>query len=164
MLDKTPIKIFLLFILPIFLFIVWSYLIYPLSPHCSLGRGTLGCTPMCEATAYFDDGRASDYKIVPCFYEDPKNFQTFLYQNQTIYYLLFGTTIGFVAFKLGIKSFLKKILYIVFAPFALIIESKEMSTLSRILVIVSSFFLLIEWGMGYLVVIQTITGTSLLNL
>jgi len=160
---KTPIKIGILFVLPVLMFIVWSFFIYPLQPHCSLGKGLFGCTPMCEPTSYFGDGRPSDYKTVPCFHNNPSGFQEIIYKYVLIYYFLISLTSLVVAFKVGLKRFFRRILRIIFAPFVLMWESRKKSIMSRIFIIATSFFLIIEWGFGYMVVIQTLTGAKLLN-
>ena len=162
-LNKTPVKIFVLFCLPVFMFIVWSFVSYPLQPHCSLGNGLLGCTPYCEPTTYMENGKPATYKSLPCFHNEPSNFQSTTYKYSLIYYFLIFLLTTIIAIKVGIKTFLKKFFRIIFAPFILIREAKNKRVISRILIILSTFFLILEWGYGYFVVIQTLTGINLLN-
>lgn len=163
-LRKTPVKIGILFILPVLMLTVWSFFIYPLKPHCSLGKSLFGCTPMCEPISYFGDGRPSGYKAIPCFHNKPSDFQEITYKYALIYYFLISLASLVVAFKVGFKRFLRRILRIIFAPLVLMWESQKKRVVSRIFIIIASFFLVIEWGFGYLVVIQTLTGLKLLNI
>lgn len=162
-LRNIPIKIFGLFCLPVFMYIVWSFVSYPLQPHCSLGNGLLGCTPYCEPTTYMENGKPASYKSIPCFHNEPSNFQSITYRYSLIYYFVILLLTTIIAIKVGIKIFYIKLFRIIFAPFILIRESKNEGVIARVLIILSTFFLVLEWGYGYFVVIQTFTGIKLLD-
>jgi len=161
--KKTPIKIGIIFILPVLIFTVWNLFVYPLQPHCSLGNGLFGCIPNCEPVSYFNNGKPSDYKVIPCFHDSPSTYQQNIYKNMWVYYSLIGLITLFIAIKIGLKKFFVKILRIILAPFVLIFESKNKKFFPRILIIIASFFLIIEWSFVYLYIIQTLTGIKLIN-
>ncbi len=145
--------------LPLLVFVAFSYFFYPLAPHCSLGNGLLGCTPICKPTSYFPDGKPADYEVTPCFHEGPATLQRLLFQFSIPFYVVSFIFLLFIIFKVGFKTFLRKIVYITFAPIFLIRENrKNKNVISRILVILISFLLVIEWGIGYWVAVKSLLG------
>lgn len=144
---------------PILGFAVFSFLTYPLKPHCSLGHGLLGCTPLCEPTSYFEDGRPAGYKTVPCYHEDPSNFQKILFNHWLLIPLFLFILFSLWIYKKGVKNVIKRLSYIAFAPIYIFKENRQNKNIvSRLLVIFILFFLFIEWALGYYV-----AGTILLG-
>jgi len=148
---------------PILGFIVFSYLIYPLRPHCSLGNGLLGCTPICEPTAYFEDGRPAGYKTVPCFHNEPNNYEIFIYHHKELFYLALLFLFGALCYSKGFKNIFRILLHISAAPIFIFRENKgSKNSLSKVLVFILLIPLLIEWIVGYYVVLATVSGKTLL--
>ncbi|MEM3394326.1 MAG: CAP domain-containing protein, partial [Candidatus Methanomethylicia archaeon] len=125
---------------------------YPFKPHCSLGNGIWGCTPMCEPTSYFPDGKPAGYKTVPCYHEEASEFQKFLFRNWfSIPFFLF-IFFSFWIYKEGLKKLIKRLMYIAFAPFYIFKENRENKNFfARLVVIFMLFFMFIEWALGYYV-------------
>lgn len=157
-------KAFLLLFLPIISFIPFSYLTYPLKPHCSLGNGILGCTPMCEPTSYFEDGRPAGYKVIPCYHEDPNEFQKTLFNNWFLMPLVLFIILTLWVYKEGGKKVIKILKYIALAPVYIFKENrKNKNFFSRLVVILISFFLFAEWVLGYYVAGTTLLGKEPFN-
>jgi len=157
-------KTFLLLFLPLIGFIIFSYLTYPLKPHCSLGNGVLGCTPMCEPTSYFSDGRPAEYKVIPCYHAEPVEFQKTLFKYWFLIPFILFISLTLWIYKEGLKQFLKRLAYIAFAPVYIFKENRQnKSFLSRLAVIFMLFFLFIEWALGYYVAGITILGKESFN-
>ncbi len=147
--------------LPIIGFIIFSFVSYPLKPHCSLGNGLLGCTPICEATSYFENGQPASYKVTPCFHEGPSDFQKLLFRRGLLFFPLIFVLISLWIYKDGFKKVIKKLSYVAFAPLYLFIENKKNKNLiSKIAVILIIFFLAIEWIFGYYVVLKTFINNN----
>jgi len=152
-------KSFLLLFLPIIVAIPFFYLTYPLRPHCSLGRGLLGCTPICEPTSYFEDGRPAGYKVIPCYHEEPSEFQKNLFNNWFLMPLVLFIILALWVYKEGGKKVIKRLKYIAFAPVYIFKENKQnKNLLFRLAVILISFFLFVEWALGYYVAATTTVG------
>jgi len=147
--------------LPIVGFFLFSYLIYPLQPHCSLGSNLLGCTPMCEAKSYFEDGSPASYVVTPCFHEGPSAIQSFSYNKPIPYYLLFLLPLALIFFLMGAEKFYNFILRVLFYPYFLFKDNrKNKKFLSRLIIILLLLPLTIEWVIGYVVLITTILGIN----
>jgi len=117
---------------------------------------------MCEPTSYFPDGKPAGYKETPCFHEEPNSLQRLLFQYAVLFYVAFLIFLSIAVFEIGLRRFLKKIVYIAFAPIFLIRENrKNENIISRVLVILISFLLIIEWGIGYLVVVKSLLGVNI---
>jgi len=148
-------------LLPLMAFVLFSFLTYPIKPHCSLGNGISGCTPSCEPTSYFEDGRPASYKETPCFHDEPTILQLSIFNQPWLIPLVLVVlmiSIFFLICKRSFKQFLKDIVYISFAPFFLLKENRRNKNLiSRIFIILIAFFLIIEWLLGYYIVITTFT-------
>jgi len=144
--------------------VIFSYLIYPLKPHCSLGKGLLGCTPNCEAISFFENGRPAGYKVVPCYHENPTEFQKNIFKNWFLIPFALFTFGTLWIYREGPKQMIKKIIYIAFAPFYVFKENKEnKNLLSQLGIIVILFFLVIEWALGYYVAGTTLLGIEPFN-
>jgi len=157
-------KSFLLLFLPIIIAIPFFYLTYPLKPHCSLGNGILGCTPMCEPTSYFEDGRPANYKVVPCYHEEPDKFQKTLFENWFLIPLFLFVFLTLWMYKEGGKKVFERLKYIALAPFYIFKENRQNKHfLSRLAVIFISFFLFAEWALGYYVAGTTLLGKEPFN-
>lgn len=162
--KRLPIALeaILMMFLPIIGFSLFSYLTYPLRPHCSIGSGFLGCTPMCEATSFFENGSPAGYKVTPCFHDDPSGMQYFSYKQPIPYYsiFLFPLILGFYLLKA--EKFYNLCLRILFYPYFLFKENrKNKKFISRLIVILLILPLAIEWIIGYGAVITTILGIGL---
>ena len=157
-------KAFLLLFLPIISFIPFSYLTYPLKPHCSLGNGILGCTPMCEPISYFEDGRPAGYKVIPCYHEEPSEFQKNLFNNWFLMPLVLFIILTLWVYKEGGKKVIKILKYIALAPVYIFKENRQNKNFfSRLVVILISFFLFAEWALGYYVAGTTLLGKEPFN-
>ena len=157
-------KSFLLLFLPIIVAIPFFYLTYPLRPHCSLGKGLLGCTPMCEPISYFEDGRPAGYKVIPCYHEDPSEFQKTLFNNWFLMPLVLFIILTLWVYKEGGKKVIKRLKYIALAPVYIFKENRQNKHfLSRLAVILISFFLFAEWTLGYYVAETTLLGKEPFN-
>jgi len=151
-------KSILLLFLPIIGFVVFSYLTYPLKPHCSLGQRILGCTPKCEPVSFYENGRPSAYKTVPCYHDEPTELQSALFKNWIVAPLLGFIFFSFWIYKEGSRKVINTLLYVAAAPLYIFKENrKNKNILSRLAVIFVLFFLFIEWGLGYYVVAATLT-------
>lgn len=141
-------------LLPIFCFILFSYIVYPLSPHCTLGRGLLGCTPMCEV---FGNG----YKEVPCFHEDPLSYQLFSFHYPYMYYLPVILIFGFLSWRFGLNNVMGGIEKIAILPLTLFRANRKNHNLfSRMFVILSLLPITVEWLFGYIVLIKMILNAT----
>jgi len=164
---KKPINSLLLkatgfLFLPLLGFVLFFWLAYPLKPHCSLGQGLLGCTPRCEPVSFFEDGSPAGYKETPCFHEEPSPFQLAIFNYRLLIPLILFVGVSFWIYKDGFKKVIGKLAYIAFAPFFIFKENREnRNIVSRLLVIIIIFFLVIEWALGYSVVFATFTGKDL---
>lgn len=155
---------FLMLLVPILAFFLFSFLLYPLQPHCSLGSGLLGCTPMCEATSYLENGSPASYKETPCFHNIPNGTQLFSYNQPIPYYLLFVLPLVLAFFLLGAEKFYGSVLKILFYPYFLFKNNrKNKNFLSRLVVLLLFLPITFEWLIGYGVLITTILGISLFN-
>jgi len=166
--ESLILKFIGLLFLPLIIFFFSSFLLYPFKPHCSLGGGILGCISECEPRSYFDDGRPASYKEIPCFHDDPTTLQLFMF-NQTwfipLVFLILMIFTFFLVYKLGIKKFFKNLVYIAFAPFFVLKENrKNKNLISRIFILILSFFLLVEWLTGYYFVFTTLENAWNLRL
>lgn len=158
------IEAFLMAFVPIIGFVLFSFILYPFQPHCSLGKGFLGCTPMCEATSYFDNGQPASYKTTPCFHDSPSPFQTFSYKQPVPYYLIFLFSIVLGFFLLGPDKFYNAVLKILFYPYFLFKRNREnKSFISRLITIILFLPITIEWLIGHGVLITTILGVNLFS-
>jgi hypothetical protein len=155
---------FLMAFVPVIGFILFSFILYPLQPHCSLGNGALGCTPMCEATSYFENGQPSSYKTTPCFHDQPSSFQTFSYKQPIPYYLIFLFPIAIGFLLLGPEKFYNSVLKILFYPYFLFKRNRENKNfISRFITIILFLPITIEWLIGYGILITTILGINLFS-
>lgn len=153
---------FLMAFVPVIGFVLFSFVLYPLHPHCSLGNGALGCTSMCEATSYFEDGRPASYKTIPCFHNEPSAFQTFSYNQPIPYYLIFLFPIALGFFLLGPEKFYNTTLKILFYPYFLFKRNRENKNfISKLTTIILFLPITIEWLIGYGILITTILGINL---
>ena len=164
---KKPIKSLFLkatvfLFLPLLGFVLFSWLTYPLKPHCSLSQGLLGCIPRCEPVSFFEDGNPASYKETPCFHEEPSPFQLAIFNYRLLIPLILFVSVSFWIYKDGFRKVIGKLAYIAFAPFFIFKENREnRNIVSRLLVIIIIFFLVIEWALGYSVVFATFTGKDL---
>lgn len=158
------IEAFLMAFVPIIGFVLFSFILYPFQPHCSLGKSVLGCTPMCEATSYFENGQPSGYKVTPCFHEDPSSFQSFSYKQPIPFSLLFIFPILLAFFLLGPERFYNTLLRLLFYPYFLFKRNrKNKNIISRLITLIMFLPITIEWLIGYGVLITTILGIDLFN-
>lgn len=152
---------FLMLFVPVIGFVLFSFVLYPMQPHCSLGSGALGCTPMCEPISYSQNGSPTDYKVTPCFHEEPSGFQTFGYRQTILYYLLFALPSVFAFILLGSKGFYHLVLRLLFYPYFLLKDNRiTKNVISKIIVMLLFIPLFLEWGLGYWVMITTVLGIS----
>jgi len=164
---KKPIKSLFLkatgfLFLPLLGFVLFSWLTYPLKPNCSLSQGLLGCIPRCEPVSFFEDGNPASYKETPCFHEEPSPFQLAIFNYRLLIPLILFVSVSFWVYKDGLKKVIGKLAYIAFAPFFIFKENREnRNIISRLLVIIIIFFLVVEWALGYYVVFATFTGKDL---
>lgn len=138
---------FLMLFLPILGFIIFSFLYYPLAPHCALGEGVYGCTPVCTQG------------ITPCFHEGPIGIQLFIYRNSIPIYFLVLAFISAFVWKVGFqkaKSLAVKVLFYPLFLYRLNLKNKNIA--SRITVAILNFFLASEWIIGYIIFISTLLG------
>lgn len=145
--------------LPLFLAPIFFSLTYPLKPHCSLGQGPHGCTPLCEATSYFENGQPSNYKITPCYhYENPTVLQRFTYEKSDIFYPILLVVIVSLFFWLTYINKVEIITKIAFAPIYFIKENRRnKSFIARaIIFIILIIPLLFEWVVGYIIFLGTL--------
>jgi len=152
-------KTFAWLFVPILGFFIFSVFTYPLKPHCSLGSGILGCTPICEPISYFKDGRPAEYKITPCYHDKPVGYQEALFKNWFLIPLFLFIFFSLLIYKEGGKKVFERLKYIALAPVYLFRENRRNKNLfSRLVVLIMLFFLFTEWALGYYVVGATILG------
>jgi hypothetical protein len=150
---------FLMLFVPLIGFFLFSLFTYPLHPHCSLGNGVLGCTTMCKATSYFEDGRPSSYEVTPCFHEEASAFQIFSYNQQIPYYLLFLFPIVILFFILGSEGFYNLLVRTALYPYFLFRENKKNKKfISRFITTIIFLPIFLEWVAGYVVLAMSLLG------
>lgn len=150
-------SLFFLTFVPIIGFFIFAYLTYPIKPHCSLGEGIFGCIPICEPTSFFENGEPATYKIAPCFHKEPNEIQKILFRYWFLIPLLSFVFISLWIYKDGGKNVVRKLGYIAFAPIYIFKENRNnKKIISKILVILITFFLFIEWAFGYYLTISTL--------
>lgn len=151
-------KIIGLFFLSIIGFIIFMFFSYPLKPHCNLGKGIYGCTPQCEVTGFFTDGRPSSYKEVPCFHTDASMIQVFI--NQNILFILGGILLLIVIWFFANKRVLiKNISWVALGPFKIIKQNlKNENIISKIFIFLAVTPLIFIWLFGYFFVSSTLVG------
>lgn len=150
---NLALEAFLLLFLPIAGFILFSFITYPLSPHCDLGKGLLGCTPYCVK-------RGASYEKVPCFHESATKLQIFSYKSSLIYYSILFLPIAILFVLLGAERFYNLVLRIAFYPFYLFRDSRKQSLITRVICTLFLIPIIIEWFIGYAVLIGMILGVS----
>ena len=160
--KKNKPKLFLksvgLFFISIIGFVLFTFLSYPLKPHCNLGKGIYGCTPQCEPIGFFPDGRPSNYKEVPCFHVDATKTQIFI--NQNIIFVVGGfLLLIIILFFINKKILLNSISWIMFGPLKLIKQNlKNRKIVSKIFIFLVSISLIFVWLFGYFFVGSTLSG------
>ena len=156
--GKIPLwlKIIGFMILPIILFPVFNHITYPLKPHCSIGRGPYGCTPMCEPRAYFDNGNPSEYRVTPCYHVGPTLLQKTFYEEPER--IIGALVVAVIALSFWLTNSKKWILLpkIAFAPIYFLKENRSKKFLPRIFNFLLIIPLTIEWASGYVIVIGTL--------
>lgn len=147
--KKFPLVLeaFIMLFAPIIGFVLYSYFSYPLNPHCELGNGLFGCTPHCTNTGEIPYGRTL------CFDNIPNKLQVFSYQNPFIYYSTFLTPIAILFISLRPRNFVILSLRIAFYPLFLFKEIRKENYVSRFVCILFLFIIMIEWFIGYAVLI-----------
>lgn len=146
----------LMLFVPIIGFVLFSYVLYPLQPHCSLGDGLLGCAPSCVMT------NSGMYEKTPCFHDNPTSMQSFSYKQPFPYYLLFLLPLSLILVLVGTEKFYNAVLKILFYPYYLFKNTrKETNFIYRLIATLFFIPLTIEWLLGYGVLITTILGINL---
>jgi len=142
---------------PIVGFILFNFIVYPLQPHCDLGKGLLGCTPYCVKIG------SSTYEKVPCFHNKPSKIQTYSFRNPITYYstLLLPLIVLFI--YLGTRRFYTILIRIAFYPIFLLKGTRKQKIIPRIITTILIFPTIIEWSIGYIVFAETILGIDLLG-
>lgn len=154
-------KTFVLYFLPLLLFVAYSFLSYPLKPQCSLGKGVKGCVATCEAISFFEDGRPAAYKETPCFHGEPGNSYKLIYKY---YYFIYPPIILAIALLYFWKKNLVKGIFtwVLFAPIKIIKQNRiSKNIFSKIVVYLMLIPLILEWLFGYVFVITDLIGIDL---